>query len=126
MNKKYLMSLGIMLVCAFLLAFVGYFIRLWDIGFNVGSLVGLLACIPACVWAYFKGIGYVNSAVYFAGIGFIMYKNIFNEINARFVILCVFLCAFAVILPATVTLFKKDTQQSDELNQNEKGNVING
>lgn len=126
MDKKYLTSLGVMLVCAFLVVLLGNIINLWDVGFNIASLIGFLACVPACIWAYFKGVNFVNSAVYFAGIGFIMYKNIFNEINARFVIICVLLCALAVIFPSTVSLFKKDENTIQEQSENEKGNNING
>lgn len=114
MNKKYLLSFVVMLLCGVFVAFAGSVINLWDISFNFKSLVGLVAVIPACVWICFKGVNYVNSAVYFAGIGFIMYKNIFNEINARFVIVCVLLCAFAIIFSATAKLFKEEKEKGTE------------
>lgn len=109
-----LIALGV----AFMIALCGNAMNLWTFGFNSSAAVGLIAVIPASIWVYFKGLNYVNSAVYFAGIAFIMYKNLFGEITGRFVILCILLCVFAVLLPATASLFKKEN--TAEKSQNVK------
>lgn len=90
------------------LTMIGYAVGLWDFGFEISSLVGLAAVIPAVVWIFFKGINYVNSSIYFAGIGYIMFKNLFDGFSGRFVVLCLLLVLLAIALPAAASAFKND------------------
>ncbi len=118
MNKKYVVRLVGLVVVGLIIVITGSLFNLWNIGFKASSLIGFIAVVPACLTVFSKGLNYVNSAVYFAGIGFIMYKNVFAHFSVRFFIFCVLLCAFAIILPATAKLFDNE--------EKEKGTESNG
>lgn len=108
MNNKFVKTMIAMIAAGGILAFLGKLVNLWNFGFKAGSLVGLLAVVPASVWVWKKGINYINSAIYFAGIGYIMFRNLFGEITLRFVILCVLLALMAIAVGAAGEIFKKD------------------
>lgn len=120
MDKKTKIVFSVIAVAVLLTVVIGNAVNLWNIGFNAGSLVGFIAIVPAVIWVLLKGVNYINSAVYFAGIGYIMYKNVFGELSARFIILCVFLALMALAFAATFSLFavKDENVQKgkDELN----------
>lgn len=107
MKKKWIISVVLILMLLIIIAVLGHTLNIWDFGFKLASFIGLLAIIPASIWIYKKGINYINSGIYFAGIAFIMYKNLFDKFDFRFFILCVLLLLMAIILPITAKLFKK-------------------
>lgn len=126
MNKKYITAIVAMVATAVVLVLLGVAVNLWDLGFNVGSLVGLIAVVPAVIWVLLKGVNYINSAIYFAGIGYIMFKNIFGELSGRFVVICILLAVLAVVFASTAMLFSKNKEAEADCEENEKGQELNG
>ena len=101
MNYKKTVYMLIFLIIVLAVMLVGRLAGLWQFGINPWSLIGLAAVVPALVWIFTKGINFVNSPVYFAGLAFIIYKNFFNSFAWGFVIVCGVLALAALILPLT-------------------------
>lgn len=120
MKNKYLICTAAAVVIAVIIAAIGHGIGIWDFGFDPLTLIGLLAVVPSVVWIYKKGLNYINSGIYFAGIGYIMYKNLFDGFSGRFVVLCVLLVLLALVLPATASAFRKETAEEENLNEQER------
>lgn len=127
MDKKFLLSVGAMLGTAVLVVILGAVFNLWDIGFKSASIIGLLIVIPAIIWVLSEGVNYFNSALFFGGIAYIMYKNIFEEISARFIIMFIFLAVLAVAFGYFASLLEIDTESLKKTESDEKGNEeVNG
>ncbi|MBE6837768.1 MAG: hypothetical protein E7509_07260 [Ruminococcus sp.] len=119
MNKKFLVSAVIMISVAVLAVLLGVALEFWEIGFKASSTIGFIIIIPAIIWVILKGVNYINSALYFGGIAFMMYKNVFNEFSLRFVLVFIFLVILAVVFAYFASLFKTDSEST--VNINEKG-----
>lgn len=120
MDRKTIICTVVIGAAAVLAAAVGCAVGLWDIGFEPESLIGFAAIIPAVIWIFAKGLNYVNSGIYFAGIGYIMYKNLFDGFSARFAVLCVLLALLAAAVPATASAFRKEQPESAEQNEQQE------
>lgn len=122
MDKKFLVSAGAMVGTALLVVILGAVFNLWDIGFKAGSIIGLIIVLPAIIWVLSEGVNYFNSALYFGGIAYIMYRNIFGEFSVRFLILFIFLAVMAVAFGYFASLFEIDTESlKEKKNSEEKG-----
>ena len=117
MNKKFLVSLALMFVSAVLVVIIGIALNFWEIGFKWGSALGLVIIIPAVVWVLFKGVNYINSALYFGGIAFVIYKNVFDKITFRYVLVFVFLVILAVVFAYFGSLFEDNSEENSIINE---------
>ena len=120
MKKKSLICLVAVIAVIFAVVFAGKALGLWEFGFSPYSLVGLLAVVPAVIWVLLRGVNFVNSALYFAGIGYIMFRNVFRQISLRFIVFCVLMVLLALSFGAAAQTFKDKDSEAQE------GAEING
>lgn len=128
MNKKFLLSVLAMIGSAVLIVLLGAAFNVWDLGFKINSLIGIVVILPAIIWVFTKGVNYINSAMYFGGIAYIFFVNIFKEITLRFIIVSILLFALAVAFGYFASLLEIDTESlKKNSNADKKGqDEING
>ena len=110
--KKTVTAMGfIIFILVIMLA--GHLAGLWEYGIEPWALVGLAAIIPSVIWAFAKGINFVNSGTYYAGIAYVIYRNFFKEFSAGFIVICVILFVAAVLMPL---IAKKYNDANNDIN----------
>ncbi|NLZ46543.1 MAG: hypothetical protein GX896_07620 [Clostridiales bacterium] len=105
MSTKEKVISGIIAVGVYMLASFGQKNGFWEFWFKPLSLIGFIAIVPAVFWIFKKGLNFVNSGLYFTGLGFVMYINLFTGLCFRFIILCILLVLTSIVLPITMRLF---------------------
>lgn len=97
----------------FLLAAIvvsAYLFGWWDYSFEFTALMGAVPIILAVIWIFLFGTNVVNSVLYFAGIGYILYENGFANTDDGKIHLVIVMALMALALTCLGSAARSDKE----------------
>lgn len=109
-KSRYLRStLGVLFLLAAILA-SAYLFGWWDYSFEFTALMGTIPIILSVIWIFLFGTNVVNSVLYFAGIGYILYENGFANTSDERIYLVIIMALMALALTCLGSAAKSDKE----------------